>query len=374
MTVAFNPDVDLTVEISFVSNPYDTAPTYVDVSADVDEIDIFRGRSDDLDTIGPGTLTLTLRNESGDYDPNNAGGAHNPNVKPMRQVRIRAVHNSITYDLWKGWISSWPQAYPDQKASIAICSGFDGLGFLGNVSTQTAESQEASGVRIGNLLDGAAWPSAWRNIAAGDVTVQAFTPPCQSVLGLIRQVEDTEAGLTFIAGDGNFTFQDRSHRTGATPLAIFGDDGTELRYEDPVIDYSDEQIWNRVEVQRVGGAVVASEDATSIATYLERVLVRFETLHISDGDATTLATTLRDRFKDPYFRIAAITIQPQNRDPANLWPEALGREISDQITVKRRPAGGNVIDLDVWIEGVRHVINAADRSWHTTFSLSGRDA
>ncbi len=374
MTVAFNPDVDLTVEISFVSNPYDTTPTYVDVTADVDEIDIFRGRSDDLDQIGPGTIALTLRNESGDYDPNNTGGAHTPDVKPMRQVRVRAVHNSITYDLFKGWLNSWPQDYPEKTSSIALTDGFDGLGILGQVYTVSSESQEASGARIGKLLDDAAWPSAWRNIAVGDVTVQAYSPPCSPVLQLIRQVEDTEAGLTFIAGDGDFTFQDRSHRAGATPLAIFGDAGSELRYEDPIIDYSDEQIWNRVEVQRVGGAVVAAEDATSIATYLERVLKLFETLHISDGDATTLATTLRGRFKDPYFRIAAITMQPQNRDPDNLWPEALGREISDQITVMRRPAGGNTIDLDVWIEGIRHTIDARSRSWHTTFNLSGRDA
>ncbi len=374
MTVAFNPDVDLTVEISFVSNPYTVTPTYVDVSADVDEITIFRGRSDVLDEIGPGSVELTLRNESGDYDPSNTGSPHSPNVRPMRQVRIRAVHNAITYDLFKGWINSWPQDYPDTKASIVLCDGFDGLGILGQVYTTTAEAQETSGVRIGNLLDDAAWPATWRNIAAGDVTVQAFTPPCSPILGLIRQVEDTEAGLSFIAGNGDFTFQDRSHRSGATPLAVFGDAGTELRYEDPVIDYSDEQIWNRVLVHRVGGAAVASEDATSIATYLERELRFLDTLHISDADATTLATTLRDRFLDPYFRIAAITMQPQNRDPANLWPEALGREISDQITVLRRPAGGNLIDLDVWIEGITHVINAQERSWRTTFNLSGRTA
>ena len=374
MTVAFNADVDLTVEISFVSDPYVVSPTYVDVSADVDEMVIIRGRSDVLDMIGPGSIELTLRNESGDYDPSNTGGAHTPDVKPMRQIRVRAVHNSITYDLFKGWINSWPQAYPEKKASIVLCDGFDGLGILGQVNSTTARPQETSGNRIQTLLNDAAWPATWRTIAVGDVTVQAFTPACQPVLQLIRQVEDTEAGLSFIAPNGDFIFQDGSHRAGATPLATFGDSGTELRYEDLVIDFSDEQIWNRVEVQRVGGAVVASEDATSIATYLERVLTLFETLHISDADATTLATTLRDRFKDPYFRIAEITMQPSNRDPANLWPEALGRDISHQITVKRRPAGGNLIDLDVWIEGIRHTINAADRSWRTTFNLSGRDA
>lgn len=375
MTVAFNPDVNLTVEISFVSNPYVVSPTYVDVSADVRAFTCFRGRTDELDSIGPGTLTLELDNTSGDYDPTNTGGTHSPNVRPMRQVRIRAVHNSITYDIWKGWISSWPQQWPGTTDAIVVAEGFDGLGILGQVYTQTAEVQETSGVRIGNLLDDAAWPATWRNIATGDITVQAFTPPCSPVLQLIRQVEDTEAGLTFIAGNGDLTFQDGSHRTGATPLAVFGDSGTELRYEDPIVEYNDEQIWNRVLVHRVGGAAVASEDATSIATYLERELRLLDTLHISDADATTLATTLRDRFLDPYFKLASITMQPQSRDPANLWPEALGREISDQITVLRRPKqAGNLIDLDVWIEGIRHDVVANERTWLTTFALSGRTA
>lgn len=379
MTVAFNADVDLAVEISFVSNPYVASPTWVDVSGDVRSFSCFRGRTDELDGIGPGTLTLELDNTSGDYDPTNAGGAHTPNVKPMRQCRIRAVHNSITYHLWRGWISSWPQQWPGLTDAIVIAEGFDGLGILGQVYTIDAEAQETSGVRIGNLLDSAGWPAAWRTLAAGDVTVQAFTPPCSSVLNLIRQVEDTEAGLSFIAGDGDFTFQDQSHRSGATPQATFGDAGVEIRHQELIVDFSDQQIWNRVEVTRVGGATVAAEDVTSIGEYLERQLVRFDTLHISDGDATALATALRNRFKDPYFRVASIGFKPSRITPAGnedlAWPEALGREISDLITVKRRPKqAGNTIDEDVFIEGIRHDVTAHDRTWFTTFSLSGRPA
>jgi hypothetical protein len=379
MTVAFNADTDLQVQISFASNPYVVSPSWVDVSADVRRVSTFRGRSDELDTIGPGAITLELDNTSGAYDSTNAGGAHFPNVKPMRQIRVRAVHNSITYDVWKGWLNSFPQQWPDWTGALVVAEGFDGFGILGRVFTIDAESQETSGVRVGHLLDSAAWPATWRNLATGDVTVQAFTPACSPVLNLLRQVEDTEAGLLYIAGNGNVGFQDRSHRSGAVPQATFGDTGSEIRYRDLVIDQSEQQIWNRVEVQRVGGATIAAEDATSIGEYLERQLQVFDTLHISDGEATTLATTLRDRFKDPYPRIEQIDFLPQRITPAGnedlAWVEALGREISDQITVKRRPKqAGNLIDEDVFIEGIRHDVNAVDREWATTFSLSGRPA
>ena len=42
MSVAFDSNVDLTVEIGFASNPYDTSYTYTDVSAYVLKIDIKR--------------------------------------------------------------------------------------------------------------------------------------------------------------------------------------------------------------------------------------------------------------------------------------------------------------------------------------------
>ena len=49
MSVAFNSDVTLTVEIAFDSNPLDTSQTYTDVSAYVRSFSTIRGRQHALD-------------------------------------------------------------------------------------------------------------------------------------------------------------------------------------------------------------------------------------------------------------------------------------------------------------------------------------
>jgi len=48
MSVAFNSDVDLTVEIAFDSDPFATSQTFSDVSAYIREFSIDRGRQHDL--------------------------------------------------------------------------------------------------------------------------------------------------------------------------------------------------------------------------------------------------------------------------------------------------------------------------------------
>ena len=60
MSVAFNSDVSLTVEIAFDSNPLDTSQTYTDVSAYVRSFSTNRGRQHALDEFQTGTILLFL--------------------------------------------------------------------------------------------------------------------------------------------------------------------------------------------------------------------------------------------------------------------------------------------------------------------------
>ena len=101
-----------------------------------------------------------------------------------------------------------------------------------------------------------------------------------------------------------------------------------------------------------------------------RKLKVFDTLHISAANALSVAQGLRDRYKDPGIRVESITVDPQ-RDGSDLWPQVLGREISDKVTVNRTPpAGGTQISADVFIEGIDHQANAVQRSWLTSWTLS----
>ena len=368
MSVAFDSNVTLTVEIGFADNPLTASPTWTDVSAYVRRFATRRGRSHELDQIRASTLRMTLDNSDGRFDPTYTSGAYYNNVHQMKQIRVRAAYSSTTYELFRGHITAWPQSWPQKKDATVKLVAVDGFRLLNQAYTATAEAQETSGTRIGNLLDDASWPATWRSIATGDVTVQAYTPACQAILGLIRTVADTEGGLFFIDGQARVVFQERSYRAGLSSVATFGDGAGELPYVGLILGYDDTQIWNRVEVASIGLALQVSENVSSQGLYGKRVLKLFDLLHVSNAAASSLASALVVRYKNPSVRVNQMNIVPAA--DVTLWPHALGRELSDLVTVKRRPPAGNTISQDVHIEGVAHRVDAPKQMWATTFELS----
>ena len=111
MSVAFDSNVDLTVEIGFASNPYDTTYTYTDVSDYVLKIDIKRGRQQALSEIGTGTCVVVLNNQDRRFDPTNTSSPYSPNVIPNKPIRISATYSATTYRLFEGFIEQFPQQF-----------------------------------------------------------------------------------------------------------------------------------------------------------------------------------------------------------------------------------------------------------------------
>lgn len=366
MTAAFNSEVDVTVEAAFGYAPYNTTPVWTDISSYVRRLSINRGRGHDLDRIGASTATLQLDNTTGRFDPTYVTGAYYPNVVPMVPIRVVATYATVNYPLFYGFVTEWPLQWTLDEDALVNAAATDGIMLLNLTNSGTANVQENTGTRIGNLLDDTSWPAAWRSIATGDVTAAAYTPDCGVVWSLIQQVMDTEGGLCHIAGDGAFTFQNRDYRSGATTTATFGDSGSEIRYEDVQFGYDDFQIYNRVEVSRVDGATVGAENATSITNFGRRLLSVNDTLHVDDTAATTHATNMVTRYNDPHVLLKSLRVNPAR---SGTWGTVLGLEISDLVTIRRRPSwAGNVIDVDVFVESINTSIDAVARVWTTTIS------
>ena len=360
----------LDIDIAFGYDPYDTSPIWTAVESDVRTFTISRGASNAQDRVSAGSLTMELDNRSGAYDPTYTSGANYPNVKPMTPVRIIATYAATPYTLFYGFINSWPLDWTLGGDATTTVDAFDGLFLLNQMTSATAQVQEATGARIGNLLDDAGWPASWRSLATGQETAAAFTPDCGKVLALIRQVVDTEGGQLAIHGDGSVVFRDRYYRDGLASSHTFGDSGSEVRYQGIRMSYDDSQIWNRVEVQRVDGAAVASEDATSIGDYGERELQGFDTLHTSDVIATDYSAELRDALKDPQVVLDELQFRPDNSNDGPYWAEALGLELAEKVTVNRRPPAGNTISIDVFVEGLTHSVDLVSGEWVTSFNGS----
>lgn len=131
--MANNPT--LKVEISFVSDPLATSPTWVDVSAYVRKdpgVSIRRGRQTELDNFEAGSCVITLSNRDRRFDPSYSAGPYFGNLIPRKQIRVTATWSAVDYVMFRGWVTGWPQSFHpgDGKDATVTIEAVDATAWL----------------------------------------------------------------------------------------------------------------------------------------------------------------------------------------------------------------------------------------------------
>lgn len=375
----------ITVEAAFGDPPFDTAPTYTDLSTYARLAKTKRGRPSNLAKIEAGSAEVLLDNRDLRFDPTNASGAYYPNVKPGVRFRVSATYSSVTYRLFTGYALRWP---PDWKppgyteTKVELRDVFDLL--AKSDLLEDTYPAELVGTRIGRALDAVGFPAGLRSIDPGILAIESLVVGGADRLKCLAHILDaaeSELGVFFIAGDGTATYRDRQDRIDSaadyTSTVTFGDGGgTELQYESVKPDYDVERVVNDWRLTPAGGGdPVVKEDAASIDAYGRRTSTR-SPFTTSTIELTVQAEYLLALTKDPQLRFDSLTIRPSAfatgtlRD--NLFVAALDTEIGDRVTVKVRPPNGAyTITQDCNVEGIEHEMS--DNDWVTTFRLAPVD-
>lgn len=100
------------VEVAFSTDPLGVPGAWTDISKYVREGSGRRGRTHELGQSQSGELTLRLTNTDRRFEPGFAAGAYYPNVVPMKQIRVTATHNAVTYPVFYGYVEDWKQTWP----------------------------------------------------------------------------------------------------------------------------------------------------------------------------------------------------------------------------------------------------------------------
>jgi hypothetical protein len=384
------------IEFSPTTRPLET-PVWVDITNRVrfaSGVKIQRGRSSELDEFQAGRASFTLDNRDRLFDPSYAAGTYYGNLKVLRRFRIRAYWDGTTYELFTGFIQGWPQvgdqsnnegtvpvSLIDGFGLLAVATLFDAAAFtldsatLGvldvnrlGVSGDDDPVDQLSGVRAEDILTAAGWP----DIACDDGESQVTSAtPTGNILAYLRQLEKSEDGFFYMAGDNTATFLARSARQTVTRIstsqATFDDDGTDLSYSWLEFTNDLENLYNDVRRTGVSGTEQAVEDDDSIGDYYRRS--NSETLLVTeDAVAADLAALFLDRYKQPIQRVPDLRV-PVGADPSSLFPAVLGRELLDRVTVRRTPqAVGSVNATENLVETITHDFDSVE--WVSTFSLS----
>jgi hypothetical protein len=335
-------------------------------------ITVKRGRRDIGDTFSAGTMTFTIQDVDGVFNPFDENSPYydtaesKPGLAPMREVKlIRYSSTDVPELLMSAYVVNYDYNF--------------GLGNLDTVTVYCADqfyllsqtyldefnpSAETSGARIETVLDlpEVDFPALARDISTGTVnlghdasyTVNAGT----NVLQYIAQINDTaEFGRLFMSRNGVLTFQDRIGQTLSAPVADFHDDGTEYKYNGVGISFEADAVVNRAVVTALDGKTATATDAGSIATYfIQTNSITNSLLHVQ-GEIDTAASYLLNPEPEARYtsvETAFLMLTTAQKDTLATL------EIGDTITVEKTfPSGAGTTQLaqELSVEGIEHYLD-----------------
>jgi hypothetical protein len=352
----------------------DSAAVIVDVSNQVNRIETNRGRTALSDQFQTGSLSLTIVDQNGDFNPQNVSGPYYNLLTPMKKVQITATFNGVTYPIFSGFITSYVTKYPDESSSdlatttIQAVDAFR-LAQLAQISTVTgAIAGDLAGTRINEILDEISWPTSQRDIDAGLTTMQADPGTNRTALQALTTVATSEYGALYVDANNSFIFQDRAVTVGSiggTPT-VFADNGTGIVYFDASWILNDVLIFNKATITRSGGTAQVALNQASIDKYFLHSYFQDNLLMQTDAVALDYAQAYVASRAETTIRCDAIVLDLYTPNYDTGVVAALDLDFFDPITIITTQPGGSLLEKTLQIFGVR--MNITPNSWKTTFT------
>lgn len=113
MSVSFCPNgPTFTLGAGFNTPPLSDTLIYTDISAYMrGPFFIDTGRTHELDSFNSGTANFTLDNRTRRFDPAYTAGTYYTYLIPMVPIIFQMTYAAVTYTLYTGFVSGWPQSY-----------------------------------------------------------------------------------------------------------------------------------------------------------------------------------------------------------------------------------------------------------------------
>jgi hypothetical protein len=331
-----------------------------------------RGRRDIGDTFSAGTMTFTIQDVDGIFNPFDENSPYydtaesKPGLAPMRQVKlIRYSATDVPELLMSAYVVNYDYNFALGGLDTVTVYCADQFYLLSQTYLDAFNpSVELSGARINTVLDlpEVDFPALARDIATGTVelghdasyNVAAGT----NVLQYIAQINDTaEFGRLFMSRDGVLTFQNRIGNTISASVADFHDDGTNYKYSGVGISFEADAVVNRAVVTGLNGNTATATDAGSIATYFIQTDSITNSLLHEQGSIDTAASYLLN--PEPEARYTSVETKFLMLTTAQKDTLAT-LEIGDTITVEKTfPSGAGTTQLaqELSVEGIEHYLD-----------------
>jgi hypothetical protein len=332
-------------------------------------VNVRRGRRDAGDQFSAGTMTFTIQDVTGVFNPFDQNSPFwdtpqaKPGLAPLREVRlIRYDNTDVPESLFSGYVVNYNYNFALGGLDTVTVYCADQFYLLAQTFLDRFNvDPETSGERIETVLDlpEVDFPAGARNIATGTVdlgSVGAYTvPEGTNVLQYLTQINETaEFGRLFMSRAGVLTFQNRIGNTLSAPVASFHDDGTNFPYDGVGISFEADSVVNRAVVSGLSGSSHTATDPASIATYFIQTTSITDSLLHNAGQIQAAAEYLLNPEPEPRYTSVAtkyLMLTTAQKDTLATI------DIGDTISVEKSFTSGTgttQLAQELSVEGIEH--------------------
>jgi hypothetical protein len=359
---------------SYIPSEYvlDGSTEFADVMDSVTNINVRRGRRDVGDQFSAGTMTFTIQDVDGIFNPFDQNSPYydtpqsKPGLAPLREVKlIRYDDLDVPESLFSGYVVNYDYNFALGGLDTVTVYCADQFYLLAQTFLDELNVvAETSGERIETVLDlpEVDFPAGARAIATGTVNLghdSAYTVPAgTNALQYLTQINETaEFGRLFMSRAGVLTFQDRIGTTLSAPVAEFHDDGTNFPYDGVGISFEADAVVNRAVVTGLDGKTATATDAGSIATYfIQTTSITNSLLHEQTSIDDAADYLLNPEPEPRYTSVATKFLMLTTAQKDTLATVDIGDTISVEKTF---PSGTGTTQLaqELSVEGIEHYLD-----------------
>jgi hypothetical protein len=342
-----------------------------------------RGRDRWLDKFDAGTATVTIDDRDGAYSWDDETEVAALGLRPGRPLRVSAQDNTtgILWPVFSGFIESVTDTFAPDSAPAVQVNAQDALAQFSRIQLPADDAMpgdgELSGARVNRLLNLAAWPNAYRDVAAGLVNLQAtdYSDNLGDQLGLTA---DSEGGAFYTTKDGTVRFRDRywlrDSDEAKNVQATIGGADQDLCAASYVQQRDGADIVNDVQFTRVGGTLQRVQDTRSQSLFRRRAVQRTDYLCMADTDVLRLANRQLQSRAPGRPRIPSVDLVPLH---AAEFDFVLRVEFGWRLEIHYDAGEGEFWPGTAWtatvlVQGIAHRIDTS--GWTTTLRVDDANA
>jgi len=327
----------------------------VDLTPNVYQISIVRGRSIQRDQYEAGTCTVRVYDPLSYFSPQNTASPYYGKLVPLRKLRVSATTSTTQKYLFSGYVTDYKYFYPTGQETAyvdIVCSDAFRLFNLANITTVAdSGASQTTGTRIGKILDQVSFPSSMRTIAAGANTCIADPATSRTSLAAIKNAEFSETGAFYMDGSGTAIFKSRAQvmaSLAATPTAFNQTGG--IPYKNLKFSFDDKLIINQANLTRVGGTTQVATNQTSIDKYFPHSVTQADLVAETDTIVSNIAKEYVATRQETTIRIDEL--QCDLLDPNVPTDTMIGLDYFSNLLITNIQPDGSTIVKNLQFQGV----------------------